>query len=245
MSDLRVREGGATGIRGAFGKLFPTGWRSVVQWAVVGYASAWFWLEAFESGALGPVAWGINLLDALGMDVPSWIADIPAVLVDEDAAALSWVLPLTATVLATSMVRARRPAVLLAFAEIALLVAIERAGTFTPVLIVVLTASIPAAVALSMGAYQTLRRSERASTEFSAVRVVSDYVVVTLSVIWLPVVLPILGAIALVLAYGRNRVSRTRTQASVSAAAPNETANRAHQIETLRSVSRSAVSGIG
>mgnify|MGYP000859481124 CR=1 FL=1 len=207
--------------------------------------TAWFWLEAFEPGALGPVAWGINLLDVLGMDVPSWISDIPAVLIDEDAAALSWVLPLAATILATSMVRARKPAVLLAFAEVALLVAIERAGSFTPVLIVVLTASIPAAVALSIGAYQSLRRSERVSTEFSAVRILVDYVVITLSVVWLPVVLPILGVIALVLAYGRSTSARSRAQASVSAAAPNETANRAHQMDTLRSASRSAVSGIG
>lgn len=184
-------------------RLLGVGWDKLFQWIVVGYACAWFWLGMLEGGP-GPVQWGIDRAEQVGLHPPQWLLDTPDWL-QAQAGWLAWALPALTAILATAYVRVRRGTGLVTLAIASALISVQVSGSLSPVLWAALLAALPAGLALLIAARQrAISSREEPNRHYVADLVLIDFAVGALAFAWLPVVAPALAVAALVGAYGKD-----------------------------------------
>lgn len=199
-------------IYGAMSSLFGIGWDSVIKWLVVGFASAWLWLSAFPSVegtpgrgfAQGPVDWGIDMTESLSVSIPQWILDLPLWLESPDRNWLVVGLPLLASVFATCLVNARRSSGLMVLGVLSILLSVQVSNDFTPIRNMLLFAAIPAIGALLTSVYRRFVPGPhgRRTTHFFPANVAAYYLLFVTTILWQPLIAPVLAFSALVGMYG-------------------------------------------
>lgn len=193
--------------------LFGVRWDSAIQWTIVAFASAWFWLSAFPSMAAhggywcsqGPVDWLVQGLENLGIGVPAWLADTPAWLEQSRHAWVLALLPLIAALCGTCLVKAQRSSGLVILSVIAILLGVQTTMDLWPVAKTVLWALIPVGIALVIAVVQALlpRRDDREPGQYYlAARVVEKFILAGLAPIWEVLLAPALALGLVVAMYG-------------------------------------------
>lgn len=184
--------------------LFGVRWDSVIQWIVVGLASAWYWVgylfPNWDRRGLefdqGPIDWGIAACRNLGIAVPGWIADIPGWLTAPEHAWLLWLLPIVAAICGTCLAGAQRSSGLVVLSILALLLSVQASMNLRPVIWAALWMLIPVTLALAIAAYQDYRphsdKHDR-GRQYLVTLVVKWYLLAALAPIWEVLLAPLLG----------------------------------------------------
>lgn len=189
--------------------LFGVRWDKILQWIVIGYASTWFWVEGstYVDGVAipatqGPIGWLVTLIRSVGLGAPHWLAQTPAWLTQPDHQWLVSIVPIVAAVSATTLVRMQQSSGLVITCTLALLVAVQAHSSLRPVLVAALLAAVPAAGALLVAHKQSRQRRD-VNDHFIAEVIMRDFLLVTLTPIWQPLLAPLIAAALLIGAYGK------------------------------------------
>lgn len=181
--------------------LFGGDWRAMLSWLTTGCAAVWVYFGLVAGGSLDPIGWFAGLTRSFGLPAPAWIVGLPVWLSNGQR---GWV-PVALTVAAAAAVAVlARPGVnhglsVLTTIDLGILISVHR--SLDPLWWVIGLAAVPVLIAGAIQVKQTFWGVEEGGTwYFWDVAMVRLFL--GLSVMWLPLALPVIVLAELVRSYG-------------------------------------------
>lgn len=175
-------------------------WRVMLSWLTTGCAALWLYCGLFATGSRDPIGWFASMAGDFGLSAPGWMVELPEWLGSGERQWLPAALAISAAAAVTVLARPGGNSGLAVLTTISLgvLVSVER--SLAPLLWVIALAAIPLLLAVGMHAKQAMWGVDEGSSWY-----LWDVAVLRLflglSVMWLPLVLPVLAVVELVRSY--------------------------------------------
>jgi hypothetical protein len=162
---MNIDKGFGENLRVELGELFGIRWDSFVEWTVIAWLSAWFWVVALSweltHGDLfpgrasdepfrGPIAAGRDFMLQIAIDPPDWLELLLGWLRDPGHAWIYWVALFVSVICCVTAARSYDHTGLRVLSMIAAAIACEINGSIKPAAWVILIAAAPALIACAI-----------------------------------------------------------------------------------------------